>query len=218
VRGAALLLLSGVAIASAGCGGGRTSSPAELRLQREDLVLVFHALKATEGSVGREVAATKTAWPLIVNGLPGDTAIARPAIAAAAASAAKIAMPALLQEAQAVSLTGPGAQLVGLFRSYALLAMRGWVLIGAAIEEIEHGSPAASRFARENVALYIDSVYDGHFTLAQISKKLLVGYHELGGPAVFGGALTQAEVDALASTYSEPTDRLQPHVGVRLGS
>jgi hypothetical protein len=83
---------------------------------------------------------------------------------------------------------------------------------------MEHGSPAAARFARENVALYIESVYDAHFTLAQVGKALLTGYRKLGGPAAFERALSQAEVDALARTYSEPTDRLHPHVAVRLGS
>ena len=47
--------------------------------------------------------------------------------------------------------------------------------------QIEHGSPASARFARENVALYIESVYDGHFDLAQIGKKLPAAYRTLGG-------------------------------------
>ena len=76
----------------------------------------------------------------------------------------------------------------------------------------------AARFARENAALYIESVYDGHFSLAQIGKKLLDGYRKLGGPAAFGTALTQQEVDALAHAYSEDADRLHPHVTARLGS
>ena len=46
--------------------------------------------------------------------------------------------------------------------------------------------------------LYIESIYDGHFSLAQIGKKLLAGYDKLGGAADFGASLTQAEVDALA--------------------
>jgi hypothetical protein len=219
VRVAALLLLSGAAIVAAGCGAGKTSSPAELKLQREDLIAVERALKTTESSVGREVAATRTAWPLVANGLPANIPpAARPPIAAAEESAAKIKLPVLLEEAQAVSLTGPAAQLAGLFRTFTGLATRGWQLIGAAIDEIEHGSPAGAKFARENVALYIESVYDGHFDLAQIDKKLRDGYRKLGGPEAFGGALTQREVDGLARAYSEATDRLHPHVGVRLGS
>ncbi len=206
-----------------GC-AGKSATGAELRLQREDLVAVCGVLKGIEGAVGREVAATKRAWPLVANGLPAkgstgaELASARMAIAAAAESAAKIKTPPLLEEAQVVSLTGPGAGLAGLVRTYSGLTVHSWQLINATIEEIEHGSAESARFARENVALYIESVYDGHFDLAQISKKLLAGYRKLGGPSAFGGALTQREVDALAGTYSEATDRLHPHDGVRLGS
>jgi len=202
-----------------GCGVHR--SPAELRLEREDLVSVSRALKRAESPVAVEVAATKRAWPLVVNGLPAGTqglAAARAPIAAAAASAAQIKTPPLLGEAQAVSLTGPGSPLAGLFRTYTGLATRGWTLIAAAIDQIEHGSPADARFARENIGLYIESVYDGHFDLAQIDKHLHDGYRELGGQSQFGSSLTQAEVDALGAAYSEATARLHPHVGVRLGS
>lgn len=103
-------------------------------------------------------------------------------------------------------------------RSYALLSQRGWKLLDAALRQIESSSPATARFARENAPLYIESVYDAHFTLAQIGKKLLAGYEKLGGARAFGAALTQAEVTALAQAYSEAEDRLHPHVGVRLGS
>jgi hypothetical protein len=215
-----LLLWSGLAAVCAGCGGaGKTARPAELRLQRSDLAALSRALKDIQGPVASEVAATRRAWPLIANGLPGDAAaIARSPIAAAAQTAASIKLPAILQEAQAAALTGPAAPLAGLVRSYILLASRGWRLIGAAIDQIEQGSPASARFARKNVALYIESVYDGHFTLAQIGKQLLAGYDKLGGAAAFGAALSQTEVDGLASAYSESSDRLHPHVGTRLGS
>jgi hypothetical protein len=177
------------------------------------------ALKNIEGPVANEVAATKSAWPQIANGLPRDAVtIARSPIAAAEASAARIKLPPLLQETQAAVLTGPAAPLAGLFRSYVLLATRGWKLIGAAIDQIEAGPPASARFARENAPLYIESIYDGHFTLAQIGKKLLAGYRALGGAEAFAGILSQAEVNALASSYSEASDRLHPHVAVRLGS
>jgi hypothetical protein len=221
VRATALLLLwSGLAAVCAGCGGAsETASPAELRLQRSDLVAFSRALKGIQGPVASEVAATKRAWPLIANGLPVDAvAIARSPIAAAAQSAASIKLPVLLQEAQVTALTGPAAPLAGLVRSYVLLATRGWRLIGAAIDQIEQGSITSARFARENVALYIESVYDGHFTLAQIGKQLLAGYRKLGGAAAFGAVFSQPEVNALASAYSESTDRLHPHVGTRLGS
>jgi hypothetical protein len=203
-----------------GCGGPHRS-PAELRLEREDLVAVSRALKSVEVPVAVELAAAKRAWPLVVDGLPSDAQTleaSRAPIAAAAAAARMIPTPSLLSEARAVSLTGPGSPLAGLFRDYTGLVTRGWTLIVAAIDQIAHGSPASARFARENVALYIESVYDGHFDLAQINKHLTDGYRELGGQSAFGGALTEAEVDALGDAYSEMTARLHPHVGVRLGS
>ncbi len=222
MRALALPLLLSGALITAGCGGttARTSSTAAaLGLQREDLVAVSRALQSVREPVAREVSATKTAWPLIANGLPTTSAsLARPAIAAAADSAAAVKVAGLLEESMASSLTGPASQLAGLFSVFSGLTSHGWQQIVAAINSIQHGSPAGARFARENVALYIDSVYDGHFSLAQIGKKLLDGYHMLGGQSAFGTTLSQAEVDALANAYSEAADRLHPHVGVRLGS
>jgi hypothetical protein len=127
-------------------------------------------------------------------------------------------VPALFGEAQARSLTGPASQIAGLFRSSALLSTRGWRMLIASAAQIQSGSAAAARFARENATLYVESIYDGHFALAQIGKKLLTGYDKLGGPSSFGTSLTQAQVDALARAYSEPSIRLYPHVRVRLGS
>jgi hypothetical protein len=206
-------------VTAAGCGGGHEeTTPAALSLQRRDLAAVSRALTASEGSAGREVAATKAAWPLIANGLPADTrALSGPA-AAAAASAERVPLPALFREATAASLTGPASGLAGLFRTYTGLTTRGWQLIGASIEQIQKGSPTSARFARENVALYIESVYDAHFALAQIGKQLTHAYTMLGGPAAFVGSLSQAEVNALAQAYSEASDRLHPHTGVSLGS
>ena len=218
-RNAALLLLSGAALAAGGCGKSATATPAATRLEREDFIAVCRALSGERAAVAKEVAATKAAWPLVVNGLPAATAsISQPAIQAAGERAAQLQLPALLAERRAASLTGPGSQLAGLFRSFRGLAARGWQMIGAAIDQIEHGSPVGARFARANVALYIDGVYDGHFTLAQLGKQLAAGYETLGGAPAFGTALTQTEVDRLAQTYSEANDRLHPHVGVRLGS
>ncbi len=222
MRTPALLILFSGALIAAGCGGGTattSSSPAALRLQREDLIAVAHALQSLEEPVAHEVAASRTAWPLVVNGLqPRTLQTARPAIAAAAESAARVKPPEPLEESQAASLTGPASELAALFSSFNGLTSRGWQLILAAIHSIERGSPQGARFAQENAALYIDSVYDGHFSLAQIGKKLQSGYGMLGGQAAFGTALSQAEVDALANAYSEAADRLHPHVGVQLGS
>jgi hypothetical protein len=223
LRLAALLLaLSGVAGATgvlAGCGdSGSASTPATERLQREDLIAVGHGLRQAESSVGREMAAARIAWPLVANGFPASIPPAtRSAVSTASGTARAIVVPPLMSEVQARSLTGPAAGITGLFRTFSRLNERGWTLTGAAGAEIEGGSPAAARFARENVALYIDSVYDGHFDAALIGKSLLKGYTELGGAAAFGGALTQAEVDALAGAYSPATEQLHPHSGVKLG-
>lgn len=218
-RRAALLMLGAIALALAGCGDGNTTTPAALRLQREDFLAVARGLSSARPSVEREVAAAKAAWPLIANGLPADTAtIPRAPIAAAGNAAAAIASPSVFDEANAATLTGSGAKLAGMFNSFSGLSERGWRLTDAAIEEIERGTPASARFARANVGLYIESIYDGHFILAKVGRQLLDGYRTLGGPAAFGAALTQSEVETLAAAYSEARNRLHPHVGVRVGS
>jgi hypothetical protein len=216
------LLFAGaiLSVALSACGGA-DRSPAEQRLEREDLIAVSRALRRVRGPVATELTAARRAWPLVLDGLPSGAPAAasvRAPIAAAAASAAKLPTPPPLTEAQYLALTGPGSPIAGLYRDYLGLASRGWAQILAAIEQVEHGAPAAARFARENVALYIESVYDGHFDLAQIEKRLARGYRQLGGESAFGGALTQAEVDALGAAYSEATARLQPHAKVKLGS
>ena len=215
------LLCGIVALALAGCGGtSRQSTPAALKLQREDLAAASRALKSVEGPVAAEVAATKSAWPLIANGLPATTSSLSGAgqVKRATEAAARLRLPVLFGEAQARSLTGPASQLAGLFGSYALLSARGWKLLDAELAQIASGPPVSARFARENAPIYIESIYDGHFTLAQIGKKLLAAYDKLGGAGAFGASLTQSQVDALARTYSEDRDRLHPHVAVRIGS
>ena len=220
---ALLLTLSGVAGAAgllAGCGGSSsTSTPGAERLQREDLVATVRGLRQAEGSLRREMAAARIAWPLVANGLPASIPPnVPPAVSAASAAARAIVLPPLMSEAQARSLTGPAAGIAGLFRTFDGLNERGWTLTGAAGAEIEGGSPAAAQFARENVALYIDSVYDGHFDAALIGKSLLASYEKLGGAKAFGATLTQAEVNALAGAYSSASEQLHPHPGVKLGA
>jgi hypothetical protein len=208
-------------VLAGGCAGSSShATPAALALEREDLVATSHALRELRAPVARSVAATKAVWPLIANGLPADVGVMSrsPAAARAGSTAAQLRLPALFGEAHARTLTGPSSQIAGLVRSYALLSTRGWKLLFASIAQIQSGTPTAARFARANAPLYIESIFDANFTLAQIGKKLLAGYHNLGGPGKFGAALTKAEVDALAGAYSEADDRLHPHVGVRLGS
>jgi hypothetical protein len=224
---ALLLILSTIASAGAvllaGCGGGSGSgtaaNPTAAKLQREDLAAVSRGLRQAENSAKREMAAARTAWPLVANGLPASIPVAtRTAIARAIKAARAIVLPPLMMKVQARSLTGPAAGIAGLFRAFSTLTERGWTLTGAAAAEITSATPAAARFARDNVALYIDSVYDGHFDASLIGKSLLEGYRTLGGQTVFGGALSQAEVQALARAYSPAGEQLHPHPGVKLGS
>jgi hypothetical protein len=225
LRVAALLLtLSGVAGAGAvlaGCGGTSrldASSPAAIQLQREDFVAVTSGLRQAVGSAQREMATARIAWPL----LAGLRAPIPPATSTAVFTASRMAraivVPTPMSKAQARLLTGPAAGIAGLFATFSRLTERGWTLTSAAAAEITSGSPAAARFARENVALYIDSVYDGHFDAALIGKSLLTGYRLLGGEKAFAGTLSQAEAYALASAYSPATERLYPHPKVKLGS
>ncbi len=202
-----------------GCGGGHKPTPQALRLERTDFVAVIRELARVEPAVRLEVAATKLAWPSVVNGLPARLqARARVAITSASMRAGAIGTPGLFEEHVHVSLTGPGSGPAGEFRNFSLLAARGWRAIAATIEEIEHGPALAARFAMANVGLYIECVYDGHFTLAHIGKQLLSGYRKLGGARGFGSALTAGEVAALSVAYSEESDRLHPHTGIRFGS
>ncbi len=230
-RGASRVVLAGLlavalTLALSACGGSSSdSTTAGLKLEREDLAAACRALQSAKPAVAREVAATKAAWPLIANGIPADASSvsSAPSVQAAVAAAGALRPPPLFEEAQARTLTGSAAQLAGLFRSYVLLSSRGWKLLDASLAQMQVGTPGIGRppsalFARENVGLYIESIYDGHFTLAQIGKKLRDAYKKLGGPGAFGAGLTQAEVDALAATYSEASDRLHPHVAVRVGS
>jgi len=211
-----------VGVLLGGCGGGSSTTAIVkpvTRLEREDFVSVVHALAGAEPAMAKEVAATKSAWQLVANGLPRrPSAGTRVTIETAGEAAAKLKLPALFGEREAAALTGPGSGPVGLFRTFVGLSSRGWQLIGSSIEAIEHGSPAAARFARANVALYIESVYDAHFSVAQIGKQIDAGYERLGGAAAFGWLLTEPEVGQLVETYSEANARLHPHVGVQLGS
>jgi hypothetical protein len=220
---AATLALSCVlgALALAGCAGktGTTSTPAALKLQREDLVAVVRVLKAVQRPLAYEVATTKRVWPQLAAGPVAERAVSGSARGGGGVQAVTgVKVPALFGELQSRSLTGPAASIAGSFRYAVLLITRGWTMALASSAQTTSSSPAAARFARENIGLYIESIYDGHFTLAQIGKKLQAGYGKLGGPTAFGAALTQAEVDALASVYSEANERLHPHPPVLVGS
>jgi hypothetical protein len=218
-RTAAVALLVLAALAGAGCGKASSPSPAELALEREDLVFVVRALQSVQGESSDEVAATRAAWPQIYAGLARRrTGLYTPQIRNAIETASRLDLPTLFEPRPAASLTGPASGLTGLYRAFSGLASRGWKMIGGAIFQIEHGTPPAARFARDNIALYIESIYDAHYGLTQIGKQLRAAYAKLGGEEVFGEALGQDEVDALASAYSEASDRLEPQVQVKLGT
>ncbi len=220
-RSAALLFLGGAALALAGCGASKPPRPQALALERADLVAVARVLAREEPAIRSEVAATRAAWPLVIDGLPAHTStinITQPAIRAAVQRATALTLPAIFEEREAGAITGPGSGIGSTYRAFSILAGRGWRMIGADAEAVEHGSATAARFARANVALYIESVYDAHYGLGQIGKRLLAGYKTLGGATAFGSAFTQAEANALAGAYSQASDQLRPHARVRLGS
>lgn len=213
-------LACGAVLLAGGCGStASTASTAGLRLQREDLVAVVRALQRTQPEAAAETAATKVAWQHVANGLPRAVgALPIEAVARARERAAALKLPDLFGELKARGLTGPGSALAGDYRSFVRLTTAGWRQIEFAIERLRSGAQPAAAFAQANVALYIESIYDAHFTLSQLGKQLKAGYAKLGGPAAFAHALTEAEVEALVRAYSEAGYRLHPHVGVRLGS
>lgn len=209
-----------VAVTFAGCGGSHHNQ-AELRLERADLVAVAHALQQAQPAVRAELAAGRRAWVWVVNGLPRNPrklASVRTTIAEAALAAAHLPEPKPITETESRYLTGPGAPMASMYRQYVGLTSRGWAQIAAMGAQIEHGHPGVARFARENVPLYIESVYDGQFVAGQIQKRLKKGYAEVGGPQAMGASLTPAEVRALEAQYSERAAQLHPHAGVKLGS
>lgn len=220
VRTAAALILGAAALLACGCGGkGSDVSAAGVRLQREDLIAVVRALKQTQAEAAAELQATKAAWPHVVHGLPRRLgAQAAAAIAQAQARAEALRLPQLFGESTSRELTGAAAALAGEYRSFAVLSRAGWRQIAYTLSLARSGPRAAARFARANVALYIESVYDAHFTAGQIGRRLPVAYEKLGGQQAFGATLTQSELEALAASYAEGTYKLQPRATVHLGS
>ena len=191
---------------------------AELALEREDLIASVHALESVKAQVANEVRATSRVWPAIAKGLPASPAPLRAQIEAASASASTVSVPAPFGEAQSRRLTGASVAIAGTFRTFAVLARSGWQLLAADAHAIERGPPAAASFARANIALYIETIYDAHFALAQIGKKVHKAFHDLGGPDVFKASLVSEQVEALAAFYSEATARLKPRAATKLGS
>ncbi|HTY98114.1 MAG TPA: hypothetical protein VMB91_13800 [Solirubrobacteraceae bacterium] len=209
----------GAAVALAGCASHKVATPGEAKLENEDLAAVTADLRAAAPQVEAEVAAAKAAWPAILAGVRGrPTASTRAKVAIAAERAAQVPLPSLLGEEGSAQLTGPAFSLAGQFRSFRTLGARSWQLLDSSLEEIDHGSPAEARFARRNLPLYIESIYDAHFALGGLGKKLSDAFKKLGGEGKIGGSLSPAELQRLAETYSQERNDLSPKERVKLGS
>ena len=208
-----------LALALAGCGTHKVATPGEARLENEDFLAVTAALVAAAPQVQSEVAAARAAWPAILGGVrrgPGSGTRAR--VRLAAERAAQVQLPTLFTESGAAQLTGPATRLAGRFRSFQTLGSRSWQLLDSYLEQIEHGSRSEARFARQNLPLYVESIYDAHFTISEIGKQLLAGYKTLGGAKTFGGSLTPSRIQQLADAYSAERIQLSPKERVKLGT
>ena len=217
-RGGVALLVLCTALSLCGCGKKRTATPAETRLEREDLVAVARALKSVERPVEQETASTTAAWPFVLDGVPSrPSSTARRQIGSAVKNAAALPLPALLSEQGAASLTGPASPLAGRYRDFQELASASWKQLGAALGVVERGGSGAA-FARANAPLYIEGIDDAHYSLGETAKEVMEAYETLGGAAVLGAVLSEREVQQLAQTYSRSRERLQPRPRVKLGS
>jgi hypothetical protein len=217
-RAASLLAAAAALLTACGCGSGSHATTAGLHVQRQDLIATSQELSRQLPEVRREVAATKAAWPLVAGGPPASMSTADEAkIVTAARVARALKLPSLFQESKARGLTGAGAALAGTFGSFYILSSRGWPMLDYLLHA-SHRAGAAGSYARGNAPLYIEVVYDAHFGLSQIGKKLTDGYAKLGGPKAFGSSLTQPYVDRLAAAYSEAAARLHPHARVKFGA
>lgn len=163
-----VVLALGIAVALSGCGRHKLATPGESKLENEDLVAVSAALAAAVPRVEAEVAAAKAAWPEILDGVgqhPGAGTRAR--VQVADGLAGQLRLPTLFTEEGSTELTGPASPLTGQFRSFQALDSRSWQMLDSSLEEIEHGSGPQARFARANLPLYVESIYDAHFTLGE---------------------------------------------------
>ncbi|HEX5307761.1 MAG TPA: hypothetical protein VFW38_01640 [Solirubrobacteraceae bacterium] len=220
VAAAILALCAIVSVAS--CGSGESSiSRREYALERAQFEQVADELGEVQLAVHREVAASRAVWPLIYNGLPSHMSL-RLQGGVKAASAVAGALPAPRFMSKQSNLTGPASGIAGVYEDYDRLAERGWRLTETGVSGIVAGPVSVERFVRANSPLYIDAIYDGHFDLSLIGKKLLDGYEKIeklskqkkfAGIGGFGSQLTQREIAALAAAYSIPAVRLEPHPG-----
>jgi hypothetical protein len=219
--GLAVLLASACLGALAGCGSKSQVSQRELELERAEFVQVGQELRELQAPVAREVRASRGVWPSIYDGLPSRmSGSLRSGVRAASALAGSLPSPRFMQST--ATLTGPASGVASLYEDFDRLAERGWRLTETAVEAIAEGRPAVARFVRANSPLYIDAIYDGHFYLSAVGKRLLVGYeklikrgeHEDGtGARAFAARLTPGEVASLDRFYSKQGVLLEPHPG-----
>lgn len=206
----ALIVLIVVAVVAISLlSGGGSATEAQLSEDRAQLALVSKELYAIEGQVNREVAASKAAWPLIASGLPAkvDRHLLS-AVSTASAAASALPSPKFLKFIH--ELTGPAARIAHAYLGFMLLSSHGWAHVLATAEAISKGQSAAT-FDRATSGLYIDSIYNGSFTLSLIGEKVFNSYERLGETTEFGSALTPSEVQSLESELSPEADVLSPH-------
>jgi len=190
-----------------------------VRLATQDTVAAARALGHEEPAVKREVEAARAAWPLIYAGFPVHLSPhARRLIERASAAAAAIRSPERVPGAATFPLLEPAAAAYDPFRSFALLASRSWAQLAETARLQVEGPAPSARFAREVSGLYIGAIYDAHEKLAGVGRHIEGAFHELGGPGEFAGPLTQAEVEDLATAYSEASAKLVPAVAPQMGT
>jgi hypothetical protein len=217
-----LALALGAASMLAGCGSGESNiSRREYALERAQFEQVAGELLEVQAAVHREVARSRVVWSRIYNGLPARIgAQLQDRVKTASEVAGDLPAPRFMT--RRATLTGPASGIAGLYEDYDRLAERGWRLTETGIAGIVSGPLSVQRFVRANSPLYIDAIYDGHFDLSLIGKKLLEGYEKIealsrqgkfAGIGGFGSSLARSEVQALAAAYSIPAVRLEPHPG-----
>jgi hypothetical protein len=220
VATAILALCAIVSIAACGSRESRISRR-EYALERAQFERLADELGEVRAAVHHEVATSRAVWPLIYNGLPERMS---PRLLEGVKAASEVAgdLPAPQFMSRRSNLTGPASGIAGLYEDYDRLAERGWRLTETGVSGIVSGPLSVQRFVRANSSLYIDAIYDGHFDLSLIGKKLLDGYEKLekigterkfAGIGGFGSRLTKRQMLALAGAYSIPAVRLEPHPG-----
>jgi hypothetical protein len=198
-----LACCSAIVVGLGGCGDKRHNL-VELELERADLASVARQLLESEGTIESEVQASKGAWPFLYRGLKAPALGTSAALVTRADRAAQ-KLPALPMISELHTLTGSAFGIGVLYEAFWSLTRRGWSAIAAARSAVQI----------ESVAIYIQSVYDGHYDLSLIGKELLDGYEKLGGEAVFKH-LTLAEMEAMAHFYSPEAARLEPRPAANL--